>query len=391
MMEQRIGQGLDRECRPFPGAHVDAHRLPGKQINDSRHVHLLAMLDHLREVGHPNVVRVRRSDREKKVGICPCCLGFSVSFAFPPVGPHSEQSHDPLRPLAVRAEAVVFGCLRDRNAFLLHAAEDVRFHFFGHPMPCFVAHDTMVIVFRPLCLIYGVRVTRTGRHQFLFRRLLKCRRCGYSAIAEEHKNHVYYRCQSATCAPTCIREEAVEQEMLRALGPLRFTDEERAYLKAKVAHLKETWRTDREVHVNALRLSLGSLHDRLNRLTDAFIDGTIEKDLFERRKTGLLLEQKQAEESLRELQANGHLIPDRLSEFLELAGSAYFQYKLALPEEKRDLLQIVTSNRWVQQKNVEVTLAPAFREVANRLENSNGSPKGNRTPVWRMRTACPGH
>jgi DNA invertase Pin-like site-specific DNA recombinase/uncharacterized protein YueI len=223
-------------------------------------------------------------------------------------------------------------------------------------------------------ILNGRTNTRTGRHQFLFRRLLKCRRCGYSAIAEEHKNHVYYRCQSVACAPTCIREEIVEQEMLRAFGPLRFTDEERVYLKAKVAHLKETWQTDREAHVNALRLSLGSLHERLNRLTDAFIDGTIEKDLFERRKTGLLLEQKQAEESLRELQANGHLIPDRLSEFLELAGSAYFQYKLALPEEKRDLLQIVTSNRWVQQKNVEVTLAPAFREVANRLENSIGSP-----------------
>ena len=148
----------------------------------------------------------------------------------------------------------------------------------------------------------------------------------------------------------------------RAFEPLRFTDDELAYLKSRVAQYKATWETERETTLNTQRLTLSSLYDRLNRLTDAFIDGTIEKDLFERRKTALLMEQKELEEKIAGLEANQRTVPDRLAEFLELAGTAYFQYKLALPDEKRDLLEMVTSNRRVNGRNVELTLSLPFSE-----------------------------
>ena len=208
---------------------------------------------------------------------------------------------------------------------------------------------------------------RPDRHCLVFRRLLRCAGCGYSLIGEVQKGHVYYRCHRQHGPVTSIREEAVEETVTRTLEPLQLTDAERAYLKSKVSHLKEGWETERETHLNAARLRLGNLHDRLNRLTDAYIDGAIERDLFERRKAALLMEQKGIEEQLAGLEAKGQSVPDRLAEFLELAGSAYFQYKMALPEEKRDLLQIVTSNRSVSEKKVALTLALPVAEVAKRF------------------------
>jgi len=86
------------------------------------------------------------------------------------------------------------------------------------------------------------------------------------------------------------------------------------------------------------------------------------------------MERKDLEERVAALRDGGRSIPDRLAEFLELAGSAYLQYKLGLPEEKRDLLRIVTSNRQVAARKVELTLAEPFQTVANRFENSNGAP-----------------
>lgn len=49
-------------------------------------------------------------------------------------------------------------------------------------------------------------------------------------------------------------------------------------------------------------------------------------------------------------------------------------YKSALPEEKRDLLRIVTSNRRVSEKSVDITLAEPFDQIANRNKITYGAP-----------------
>ena len=75
-------------------------------------------------------------------------------------------------------------------------------------------------------------------------------------------------------------------------------------------------------------------------------------------------------------------VPDRLAQFLELAGSAYLSYQTALPNEKRDLLKTLTSNLSVDGKNVVTTLKSQFREIANRFECSNGGPYRDVPRTW---------
>ena len=87
-----------------------------------------------------------------------------------------------------------------------------------------------------------------------------------------------------------------------------------------------------------------------------------------------MIEQKEVEEKLTDLQQNGSSVPDRVTELVELAGNAYFQYKIDFPEEKRDLLKNLTSNREVNGKNVELRLAFPFYEIANRPKISNSAP-----------------
>jgi len=243
------------------------------------------------------------------------------------------------------------------------------------------AHEALVtksLFDRVQRILNGKTNTRALRHEFLFRRLLKCKRCGYSLIGERQKGHSYYRCHTRDCPTTGIREEAVEAEALGRLEPLQFSDRERAYLKQKIARLKQDWSGEQEALSNALNLRLSQLQVRLGRLTDAFIDGVIEKELFEERKAALLMERKDLEENLAGTRDNSRSVPDQLAEFLELAGSAYLQYEIGLPEEKRDLLKIVTSNRQVSDKSVELTLAQPFCGVANRFQHSNSAPYRDR-------------
>ena len=60
----------------------------------------------------------------------------------------------------------------------------------------------------------------------------------------------------------------------------------------------------------------------------------------------------------------------------------YLQYEMALPEEKRDLLKIVTSNRFVDPTNVRIELNFPFDLVANRFQNANGAPLRDRLRTW---------
>jgi hypothetical protein len=179
-----------------------------------------------------------------------------------------------------------------------------------------------------------------------------------------------------------IREETVAEAVPEQLFPLQFDEEEKAYVENKVSHLREHWRVEREQQIATVNLQLNQLQDRCNRLTDAYIDRLIERGIFENRKTALLREIKDLEEKRTELQSKAASVLDRLTEFLELAGSVYLQYEMALPEEKRDLLKIVTSNRCVDPKNVSLELHSPFDLVANRFQNTNGAPLRDRLRTW---------
>lgn len=238
-------------------------------------------------------------------------------------------------------------------------------------------------------LLTGKTRTRGWVHDFLFRRMLTCTACGYSLIAEKQKGHVYYSCHARHSPKTSVREEAVDEAIRSQLRPLQFSEPEQAYLQAKIANLQAEWGKSKEDEGNALTLRLGQLNDRLGRLTDAFVDGMIEKTLFEERKASLLMQRRELEETLASLRSDERNLPERLAGFLELAGSALLSYETGLPDEKRDLLKIVTSNRAVSGKNVAVKLSIPFSEVASRFEYSNGDPTGNRTRILGLKSPCP--
>jgi hypothetical protein len=217
----------------------------------------------------------------------------------------------------------------------------------------------------------GKAQAKTQIHGFRFRRLFTCSNCGYSLIGETQKGNVYYRCHSKACRrpPVSIREEVVENAVSNALEPLRFDVNERAILRDVVGEIGQQFEAQRLDETNSAKLQLGKLNERQNSLTDAYIDKLITRETFEKRQASILMEEKGIQERMRQPQA---VVVDRLSKFLELAEDLYLLYKIGFPEEKRDLLKIVTSNRIVSSQNVVVTLSPPFQEVAKRHDFSNG-------------------
>jgi hypothetical protein len=223
---------------------------------------------------------------------------------------------------------------------------------------------------------------RTQRYCYLFRQMVSCQLCRYSLIGEQQKKHIYYRCHTTGCPTKTVREETLDQGVIRELVKLEFSQEEKDYFRAKILQMKQDWGTEREQAIQNLELRKGQLQDRQTRLTDAYLDNLIDQETFEQRKTALIKERCQVDESMKNLTAQGQSVPDRLAQVLELAGSAYLAYKLGLDEEKRQLVRIVTSNRSVEKKVPVFVLSSPFNEVAKRFESSRGRPRRSVPLVW---------
>jgi DNA invertase Pin-like site-specific DNA recombinase len=235
-------------------------------------------------------------------------------------------------------------------------------------------------------VLAGKTNLRTVRHDFIFRRCLRCRPCGQTLIGETHKSFVYYRCQIPECPETAIREETVDFAILQAFSALRLQSDEQRYALDELNALRKDDNQQQEKVIAALELNLKQVADRLARLTDAYIDRVLDKDSFEQRKAALLSERRNLEDSLAEWRSGKHNPADELQEILERADTAYLGYKQGTALEKRNLINTLTSNRLVEHKSLEVTLDSPFDLIANRAKCANGSPRRDTHRTFAMKS-----
>lgn len=223
-------------------------------------------------------------------------------------------------------------------------------------------------------ILHGRVGTRVQIHDFVFRRLVKCIHCGRSLIGELKKGHVYYRCHTKTCPTTNIREEVIAEAVEGKLSALRFTNMEKAYFASRIRELKATWFADRERESEALSIRIEQLTERLNRVTDAWIDGTLDREMFEDRKAALIAERHSLADWRADFQSNRASLPEEVERFVELAGNALSLYKMASVEKKRRLLRLLMSNCTADRKTVDFAYYVPFRMLAEREPETDGGP-----------------
>ena len=160
------------------------------------------------------------------------------------------------------------------------------------------------------------------------------------------------------------------------MSPLVYLERDREKLTAYAEDLLQ----DHDKHAEEVReiwkCHLGAIQARQDRLVDAYLEGTLDKESFESRKRTLLLEKLGLEGKLAQ-DADKAKIQDRLSKIFELAFSALLSHEVATDEEKREHLEILTSNRAVNDKSVVVELSYPFCLLAVDGDVLSGAPVRN--------------
>jgi hypothetical protein len=231
-------------------------------------------------------------------------------------------------------------------------------------------------------ILHGKAVPRLNRHDFLFRKLIRCRRCGYNLIAELQKGHSYYRCHTRDCETKTTREERIDEALVNILAPLRMDNEEVTYARQWIIEARANQETLKAEELARLRLNVTQVRERLGRITDAYIDGAIDKTMLDERRNSLLFEETGLKQKIADLESGHYDTLDRLEKFLELARSASDLYKVAVPQEKREFVKKLTSNLSVDRELVAVELTTSARLIANRSQLLSGRPHEGIPRTW---------
>jgi site-specific DNA recombinase len=220
----------------------------------------------------------------------------------------------------------------------------------------------------------GKNVEKRHSHSFLFRKHITCSLCEKTLIPELQKGYTYYRCQVKPCPQKTIREELIEEAFTGKLKLLQFDDYELEYLSEGLQDDRGAELARLEEHGKGLKLQLEQIKERLSKLTDAYLDGALDREMFISKKNSLLVEEQLLKERLMDVESDGKRVVDKVSKILEQASSSYLSYKEGDFIGKRGLVKSTTSNFLVEQKNVSVKLYLPFRLVAERQRETCGSP-----------------
>ena len=168
------------------------------------------------------------------------------------------------------------------------------------------------------------RGTYKPKKEFPFRNLLFCAHCGGAITAERQKGHHYYRCskRKGPCKLGYTREEVLALYLRDTIGRLSLPDP----VVDDMIREAEREMSDGHATVSTLleshRASLSKLDERLARLLDVYLDGSVSQEEYVSRKQHFLAEQSRLKTQIRDLE-RGQVSPfEPMLDFLITAKQA---------------------------------------------------------------------
>lgn len=223
-------------------------------------------------------------------------------------------------------------------------------------------------------IIDGKSNTKTRRFDFTYRRMLRCGCCGFALTGELQKGHTYYRCHTRNCETTTIREDLVTSRLNEKLCSVQFSEREIAEMLPEFERLDASWSEQRALVLNSTRLRIDALEERDQRLMDAYLDQAVDRVAYNTRRAALLLELSEAREELSRLKRDQGTTESRAGKFFELVRTFQLGPHSDSKSEYRTAVQILTSNRTLSGKNLDVAMPSPFQEMDGDLILLSGLP-----------------
>jgi len=207
------------------------------------------------------------------------------------------------------------------------------------------------------------------RHEYKFQHMLLCGLCGHRLRSTKaKKKYKYYWCRQDGCPAGAVDEVKVEQMILDALRSIQFSDEQVEEMVKMAKAARSSAKLALEDKKKTAQLNLDQAKDRLSKLTDLHIDGKIDPDTYEQKRTELTMRVKYSESEIQKLTNLDDGDFTRLEELANLLRDPVHAYSLANNIEKRHLLESMMKNLTITDKQLKFewqTLFEALTKTKN--------------------------
>lgn len=217
----------------------------------------------------------------------------------------------------------------------------------------------------------------------LLRGLISCGQCGGGVCGDIKKGkYVYYSCHNSkrTCVKKFVREEALLDTALTCFDDMFLSDEQ---INEVVAYIRSSDEQElalsRDVQ-RQLNKKLSIAQQRISRLVDMHVDGSIDGETY-RAKHGEYKREQQ--ELIKQLKGYEKIDNNELSaaeEVLVLAKEAKELFLSSKFEEKQQLLRLIFSNLRLNDGKLDVELRKPFDEICNLKDHTKWSGKRDSNP-----------
>ena len=199
---------------------------------------------------------------------------------------------------------------------------------------------------------------------FLFLNFARCASCGYAITSERHikrsglKFH-YYRCTHKTGKQcdnrTYTRQEKFEAEVKRNVEIVTLPDEWKERFLARVENWSEELQDRKQIEIERLKEKFAELKTKLQRINNAFAEGTLDVDEFKELKNPLVPQRMEIEQNIVALQTSR---ADRLEPLRNWIFEANAANQMVLEEnwlKMKSFLVRVGSNRFLHAQTLRVS------------------------------------
>lgn len=225
-------------------------------------------------------------------------------------------------------------------------------------------------------ILRGKTNQKVRKIEYKLRKLIKCV-CGYSLVPETQKGIIYYRCHVKDCPTKGLRESTIENLYLKEFQAMELHPDELATISELIEERQKNRAHVQRELLKAIKMQAQQVQQKLDRLTDCYLEGGLDKETYQKRKGDLLMQQKEKELMQNESNLGLDMIFEKLKRCIEIAKtpcSTYFRMRL---EEQREFVKSVTSNLVLEGKQLVISMRSPFFELANRAKfQSGGARKG---------------
>ena len=213
--------------------------------------------------------------------------------------------------------------------------------------------------------------------RFVLRGLMRCGECRRMITAEIQKGHTYYRCTKryTHCSQKYVREEELSKQVRSILQKVSLCDDWTANILKELEKDRFEAVQSSRPHQQNLQSKIASVDNKINRLIDIYLEGSVSLEEYQKAKEKLINEKKTLQESLKDFADGGNNWFEQAKDFITTLNRIDCVVREGNLESQKEFLEKIGSNFILKERRLVFSTEGTFRPF---LQNAP-------YPNWRRR------